>query len=309
MPTKITKIHDKFTKELLSDRMVAIDFFKEFLSPKLLDFIKIETLESQPTTYISENLKETFSDIVWRVETPRSSVQICLLLEHKSYKDSAVMFQIMEYLAQAYQLQLKNKVKNLELIVPILYYHGKEKWKPKTLEESFKKYPDFLIKYLPLFTTEYIDLGKLSTEQLLNLQNGMLASAMTIQRHYFDSQVIMDNFTNIIKTLEPYLEMNLGYSTFVYMMHSLNISEAIFNQKVEEIPNNLTDKIMSLYDQLIEKGIRRGIEEGRVAGIEEGIEQTILNAHAEGIDLNTIRIITGKSIEKIKDILKEKGRL
>ena len=137
MPAKISNVHDKFLKELLADREVAIDFLKELLPADLLKEIKPETLQPEQTSYLSAELEESFADIVWRVDTHTEPAKICLLLEHKSYKDPKVVFQILEYLALGYRQQSKAG-KTIELIIPVLYYHGKAAWNFKSFESYFK---------------------------------------------------------------------------------------------------------------------------------------------------------------------------
>jgi predicted transposase/invertase (TIGR01784 family) len=145
-------------KELLSDKEVAIDFLKEYLPKEIIENIEINSISQEKTSYISTNLKESFSDIVWRFETKTEPLKVCLLLEHKSYKDPNVVFQILEYLALGYQQQLKNQ-KKVELIVPILYYHGESKWHLKDFESYFDKYPTEFKHYLPVYKNEFINLN------------------------------------------------------------------------------------------------------------------------------------------------------
>jgi len=90
-----------------------------------------------------------------------NSCFLSLLLEHKSYKDELAPLQILTYLGNAYQQQIKNK-EPLTLILPVIYYHGKESWEPKGVDFLFNKYPKNLLKYLPKFNMELIDLASLS---------------------------------------------------------------------------------------------------------------------------------------------------
>ncbi len=315
MPSKIPNVHDKFLKELLADREVAIDFLKELLPDDLLAQIKPETLQAEQTSYLSEELEESFADIVWRIETHTRPLKVCLLLEHKSYKDPKVVFQILEYLALGYRKQSK-EAKDMELIVPILYYHAKAKWRFKSFGSYFSDYSESLLAYLPSYDSEFIDLGKLSTEHLLNLRNGMLSSALMIQRHYFDNEKLTANIANILRSLGPYLEKNLSNTIFVYLLQYIELNKVILTKELEEIPSEINNKFMSTYDQLInegmalgiQKGIEQGIEKGIEQGIEKGIVKTILNAFDNGIALETIRVITGETLEKINAVLKTNGR-
>ena len=68
----------------------------------------------------------------------------------------------------------------------------------------------------------------------------------------------------------------------------------------QHLPEPIIKKVMSTYDRIL--------EQGRAEGIEKGIEKTILNAFDNNIDLKTIQVITGESLDKIKEILKKNGR-
>ncbi|MCU0340971.1 MAG: hypothetical protein MUE30_13895 [Spirosomaceae bacterium] len=87
-------------------------------------------------------------------------------------------------------------------------------------------------------------------------------------------------------------------------------------ESIKILPAPFPNKVMSIYDELIQEGFQRGIaegiekgiEKGRAEGTEKGIEKTILNAFDNGIGLDLIRVITGESIEKIEDILQKNER-
>jgi hypothetical protein len=206
-----------------------------------------------------------------------------------------VGFQILEYIALGYQEQIKGN-RQVELIIPVLYYHGKEKWELKPFSSYFEIYPEEFKKFIPAYHAEFIDLLKLSTEQLISLQNGLLRSAMLIQRHYFDADQIQANFENIVNSLSPYLEKNLSYTIFVYMLQFIDYDKTLLNQQLDSFSSEINNNIMSLYDKLMSEGI------------EKGIEKAIINAHDNGIALDTIRLITGETAEKIQEVLKKNGR-
>ena len=201
MPEKVNNIHDKFIKTLLSDKEIAIDFFKELLPRSILKHLIPESLEQIPESYISDELEESFSDLVWRIKTQNGSVKICLLLEHKSYKDPKVAFQLLEYLALAYRKQLKTQ-KQPELIIPILYYHGNKKWELKTIADFFKDYPVDFHGFLPDFQTVFIDLNRKSKQELEQIKNGILFAALLAQMNSFNQNQLKEELKSIFKSLE-----------------------------------------------------------------------------------------------------------
>lgn len=251
--------------------------------------------------------------MVWSVSLKNArSVQICLLLEHKSYVDPHVNFQLLEYLSLGYQKQRKEK-KTLELMIPVLYYHGTEKWEYKPLAKHFEAYPDFLQKYLPNFEAEFIDLQKLNQAQIENLKNGLLRTALTLQRYYFDKEGLNKQIEQILLNLNPYLESNFIDVIFVYLIQNDRLNKESFKEKLKTLPQSISNKAMSIYDELIQEGIEKGIEKGKAEGISEGAEKeltkNVLNAFDNGFDLTVIRVITGESIERINAILKKNGRI
>lgn len=299
MAKKVSNIHDKFIKTLLSDKAMAVDFFKEMLPETVVKHLIPDSLEQLSETYVTEQLEESFSDLVWRVKTKDNTLRICLLLEHKSYKDPKVTFQILEYLALAYRKQLKMQ-KRPELIVPILYYHGNKKWELKTLSDFFKDYPDELLKYLPGFESIFIDLNRKDKHELEQIRNKILYASLLTMMHSFNQKALKEDLKTIFRSLEIDLDKNIINSIFVYVLQVADIEPDQLNQIIVDESKDLKDKIMSTYDYLIQEGIEKGIE--------KGIEQTILNAYANKIDLETIRLITGKSIEEIKAIIEKEKK-
>lgn len=297
MPGKITNIHDKFIKQLLSDKGLAIEFLQQYLPEPLVDILDLDTLEQQDTSYITNKLKTSYSDLIWRVKIKhKQSLQISLLLEHKSNADPKTAFQLLEYLALGYQKQLREK-KKPELIIPILYYHGRQNWKFKPLEVYFPDYPDFLKKYLPAYATEFVNLHQVPPEQILALKNGLLSSAVMLQKYYFDPEALTIHILTILENLNPYLESNIIDTIFVYMIECTHLDEKYFTESVIKQPEDMSTKVMTLYDQLILKGV------------EKNLQKTVLNAFDAGIPVATIRVITGESEEKINRILKQNNRI
>ncbi len=305
----ITNVHDKFIRQILSNKELAIDFLREFLPETLVNHMNLQTLEHQDTSYINEELKESFSDLIWRVNMKgEESLRISLLLEHKSYADPKVVFQLLEYLACGYRKQIREKQKP-ELIIPILYYHGKSNWKFRSLVSYFVHYPDFMKKYLPWFEFEFVNLHELAPEQILTLQNGLLSSAVMLQKYSFDPAGLATHIHAILENLSPYLESNVTDAIFVYMIHGTQLDEKHFIESVQKLPEEMSIKTMTLYDQLILKGRQEGKKEGIEQGIAQSLQTTVLNAFDNGVEIPLIRLITGETEEKIKAILRQNKRI
>lgn len=308
MPNKIIHIHDTFIKDILSHKEAATNFFKEYLPGSLVQIINFETLTPLNTSYVGQNLKTSYSDLVWSVKLKnQKNVQISMLLEHKSHPDPDTAFQLLEYLALAYRKQ-RRETKKTELIIPVLYYHGKTDWKFKSLESFFSDLPDVLKGYLPAFLTEFVNLHRFPAEKILQLHSGLLSGALMIQKYFFDPVRLNSYFYSILERLQPFLYSNLIESVFVYLEYSgLNITQ--LEQDIQKLPEDMSTRIITLREQLLTQGKKEGILQGIAEERVRATQKTVLNAFDNGIDLLTIRLITDESEETINHILKENNRI
>ena len=118
--------HDKFFKEAFSRPEVARDFLTQQLPSAVLAQIDLDTLELQKDTFVDSELAEHFSDMLYRVQTrAETAVYIYLLLEHKSYPDPFIALQLLRYLVRIWEQDLREKRKQLRLVLPLVVYHGK----------------------------------------------------------------------------------------------------------------------------------------------------------------------------------------
>jgi predicted transposase/invertase (TIGR01784 family) len=302
MPKPINNLHDKFVKDMLSDKELATAFLEEMLPEEVVEQLDLPSLTYNDKSYITPELDEIFSDMVMdlRLKTGKS-LQITILLEHKSYIDANAPIQILRYLAEAYHKQLIAK-EPLRPILPLLYYHGRKKWKFEQFENTFDSFPDIFRKYLPLYISEFVSLQELDEAALSKLRNSMLHATLEIQRYDADPATLIKRLHHIMNNLNPYINSGFVIKILIYLFQSTEITIEDFRQN---LPQPIIDKAMSTYDRIKEEGKAEGIDEG----IEKNSEKSVLNAFDNNIDLKTIQIITGESLEKINAILKANGRV
>ena len=137
--SKITSTHDNFIRTILADKNIAAEYFKSYLPAHVSNLLDFSTLTQLPDTYLSSHLRKTMSDIVYNCKKKdgKDIIKVSLLIEHKSYLDTNTPVQIGGYIFSGLQKQIENKEK-LSIIIPILLYHGKERWEYQTLTSLFQ---------------------------------------------------------------------------------------------------------------------------------------------------------------------------
>ncbi|MCK4764356.1 MAG: Rpn family recombination-promoting nuclease/putative transposase, partial [Candidatus Aminicenantes bacterium] len=153
----INNVHDKFFKKTFEDPNNAGTFLKFALPGNLRDAVELSNIEIDATNYVSKQFRECFSDIVIKTKMkPQSNeeegipVDIYILFEHKYSRDAGIFIQLLYYMYTMWQKDIDEK-KDLRIIIPFVFYHGKEKWNiPRSFAEQFKvsgAVKDFLLNY------------------------------------------------------------------------------------------------------------------------------------------------------------------
>ena len=91
--------------------------------------MKIDRLDAEKDSFIDENLNETFSDLLFGVNINNRRSYIYFLFEHKSYRSKNITFQLLKYMVEIWDSKNKNADSDwLPIIIPLVIYHGKERW-------------------------------------------------------------------------------------------------------------------------------------------------------------------------------------
>ncbi|RAV27923.1 Rpn family recombination-promoting nuclease/putative transposase [Sinomicrobium soli] len=286
----ITAIHDKFVKKLLADTQVAADYFKTALPPHIAGKLDFSTLYRRPGNYVSKALEQTFSDIVYTCELKdrKEKVEISLLLEHKSAPDTYTPVQIGGYLFSAYRQQLLQR-KLLTPVIPVLLYHGKKRWKYRTLDHLFDHLDPDLLVFLPKYEYIYHSLRDLSDKEIRAIENGFLIAALLLLKHAFDKPGLKSRLAEIFSIGLAQGSNAQQVSLVIYGFELVDLPEEQVKDILETLPSDIKDKVMSTYDLLVEKG--RKEERARAQKL---IEQERHKAQQKSYDIVSNLLASGK---------------
>ncbi|MEG1226918.1 MAG: Rpn family recombination-promoting nuclease/putative transposase, partial [Hafnia sp.] len=119
--------HDAAFRQFLANPDVARDFMQIHLPDELCALCDLSTLKLESGTFVEEDLRQYASDILWSMKTTSGDDgYIHLLLEHQSTADKNMAFRQMRYAIAAMQRHLEAGHKTLPLVIPVLFYHGKQ---------------------------------------------------------------------------------------------------------------------------------------------------------------------------------------
>lgn len=95
--------HDAVFKRFLRHPETATDFLTLYLPEAILQRCDFSTLRLQSASFIDEDLRARYSDVLWSVQTTCGTGYVYVVIEHQSSPDSHMAFRLMRYAIAAMQ--------------------------------------------------------------------------------------------------------------------------------------------------------------------------------------------------------------
>jgi predicted transposase/invertase (TIGR01784 family) len=319
MPKTPSRPHDEFFKASFGQLEIALDYIHKMLPADLVEALDTSRLSKVSGSYISQALQEYFSDLVYECpfKNQELELQLSLLFEHKANPETYPHFQVLRYMLETWEEQLKQK-KALTLIIPIIIYQGKENWNVRDLNEYFgTPIPQAFQRYLPHFDYHFTSVRGLPDEEILALGRSLLVNTFLLMKYIWEPDFILNNPRLVFMDLEL---LGSPPSFLRSMLEYLFKNSEFAEQKVErffkELPKALNETAMSTYDMILEKGRKQveallaqeryRAEEERQKAEEERqkIDHIIYHLYTEmQLSLESIATLTGRDLSYIEALI------
>ena len=291
------KGHDHFFKQSMSRLHVAREFFETYLPDKVLELTDLNTLSQVNTSFIDSTLGEGIVDLLYSVKIQGTKGYFWILCEHQSTQDKMISFRIQKYMLRICSDHVKKHPgSKLPLIYPILIYSGKYKYTAPLLFWDLFEIP----KLAKSFFTKEIQLLEVSKVPDELIKKKMFIGIML----YFFRHINAPDITPYIKKINKMIS-EISEKDFYYLIdvlhYILNKSESNNAEKAvllikKAVSVNKGTKIMTLAEQLIEKGKASGIREG----IKKGKLEIASKMLDKGQSIELIAELTGLTIQDVE---------
>jgi predicted transposase/invertase (TIGR01784 family) len=308
-PIDINNPNDAYFKGVMSMKTVAIAFNKQFLPKSILNQLDLNTLELDTVSYITDELKQNFADVVWKCNFKKGGRQarITMVYEHKSYIEKYPHFQLLRYIQGAWDTQIKQH-KMPFMTIPIVLYHGQQDWDEASFESYFGGLEPEFLRFLPCFDYVLINLQKYSDATIRAIESIFLQKSLLVFKHFWDKVYLRFNFVELL--FRGLNENNDETRSFlnklsVYLSNISELTKSEIIELVDKSDHNLKHQAMSIFEELIEEGLEKGIKQGIEKGIEQGIEKgmKVIKLWQQGVKPTLIANMVGLSIEQVNKVI------
>lgn len=117
--------HDSTFRQFLTQPDIARDFMELHLPAALRAVCDLSTLKLESGSFVEDDLRQFFSDVLYSLKTTVGAGYIHVLIEHQSTPDKHMAFRLIRYAVAAMQRHLEAGHKKLPLVIPVLFYMGR----------------------------------------------------------------------------------------------------------------------------------------------------------------------------------------
>lgn len=277
--------HDALFKVTFTILEVMEEFIEKFLPTHLVKHLDLNTLQMSVTEHVDNDLRKHFSDIIYRCFTKNEKlIEIVLLLEHKSYVPEYPHIQPLRYLVNSYDEQTKRvkgeALKKPILTIPIILYHGKNKWLKKDFATYFDLPHEDFRNFIPSFDYLLIDLAKYDDGFIEALETGYLATTFLLFKHYYESDYLESNVRKIFINIDRYKDAKSGINFFhaalFYYGEITNFEKPKYRKIIKKLPKFMETPALSTWGLARRDGKLEGKIEGKIEGRREEKQEITL---------------------------------
>jgi predicted transposase YdaD len=301
--SKLPTPHNNFFHYALSHVEAARDLIQTHLPADLVQVLDLESLELQKDSFVDEDLRQSFSDLLYSVKLAGAKGepiegQVYLLFEHKSRSDPMTCFQLLRYIVRIWEQRLRNGL-TLCPVFPLVIYHGQEYWlAPRSLEELIGG-PRAAFEYGVRMSYPVLDIARVPDESLA--RDPFLQSVLGLLKY--------SRRRDFEEKLEFLLQCLLKSGTFEVRPEHVEAIFVYISSASPLIPiEKLTMTVEKLFHTQVEPGsiADRFIKQGRQEGLKEGeihLIQTL--QEISGLPISDPAMLQDRSLEQLQAITGE----
>lgn len=296
-----TTPHDAVFKAFLSRPETARDFMEIHLPPALVKLCRLDTLHLEVSSFVEENLRQYYNDVLYSLETSKGSGYVYVLIEHQSSPDENMAFRLLRYAIATMQRHLEAGNKTLPLVIPILFYQGKRSPYPWSMNwlDAFPD-PD-TARGLYFHAFPLVDITLIPDDEIM--QHRSMAALTLVQKHIRqrDMVTLLDKLAQLL-TLEQMSGQQIR-TLVKYMMlagEEKDVQTLLYGL-AQRVPQH-GEELMTLAEKLLNDGRREGRKEGRKEGKQIALIDVAKAMLQRGFDFQTIMEMTGLSQDDLKQL-------
>ncbi len=297
--------HDAVFRKILSQPETARDFLAIHLPEKLRVLCDLSSLRLESGSFVEEDLRLSYSDVLYSLNVASGTGYVYVLIEHQSTADRHMAFRLMRYAIAAMQRHLEKGHRELPLVIPLLFYHGRTSPYPWSLRwlDGFSVAEQAESLYTGAFPL--IDMTCIPDKSIM--QHRRVAMLELLQKHVRqrDMLELQEQLVRLLAlgyTSDAQLKTLLNY--LLQAGHTADPAAFLYALAHRTKDHQHKETLMNIAQYLREEGMAQGLSQGLSQGIAQGAEQEALRIAKvmleNGLQPETVTKLTGLAPEIVE---------
>lgn len=293
--------HDAVFRKLLSHAETARDFFEIHLPKRLLALCDLSTLHLESGSFVEENLRYCYSDILYSLKTPSGDGYLYALVEHQSSPDKNMAFRLMRYAIAAMQRHLDKGHSELPLVIPVLFYHGRVTPYPWSLRWLDRFPLSQQAEALYTQTFPLIDVSQIPDAEIA--QHRRIAMLELLQKHVRQRDMLefREQLVSLLAlgyTGNAQLKVLLNY--LLQAGHTADPATLLAAMASQTVDQQQKETLMNIAQYLREEGLVKGLAQGRAEGVQQEAMRIAKVMLEKGMEPAAVASLTGIPVEMVE---------
>ncbi len=283
-------LHNRFNSimmRLFSHPEMIREMITFFIGEPWLSKLDLNTIKDLSKDFISPKELDDFqSDLLWKIKLKERDEEIFIYIhtEFQSTPDRLMPFRFLNYQYLVYDKIMDmrksdEKGKKLPFILPVLFYHGENKWKFETdisklieipVEEALEYIPDFKFFKIMINEKTYKELSEYDSVLTANFACNNVKSKEEFMNALWKVSDLLKS------TISPQQQLKLSEDIAKYL--SFISKGRVSTRMIIDIINLYEEDKMTLaqlFEQEEKKGIEKGIEKGKIELVKRMLKANI----------------------------------
>ena len=317
MADEIYQPHDKLFRSVFSDAREAADLLRASLPETLRNRFDWTTLTLVDGTFLDDDLRESQSDLLYRVEHVETGqpVSLYLLFEHQSSPDRWMRFRLLKYCCRIWEADFRDdpELSELRPVLPVVFYQGPRGWSHSTefadlFPEAARSWP-----WVPKFAHELLDQTTLAPEAVAGGVKGRMTQLLMMAAFDRHVEAALDLAARWALSLHAGGGVDELRRFILYLMatkgrEALETFEGALQRRGLEQGGEIVTYAQELLAEGEAKGRIEGRVEGRVEGRAEGQVEVVEGLLRVGVTWDVIEAATGLNEARFRALKDQLGK-
>ena len=286
--------HDRLFRAVFSDAGEAASLLRTALPATLGERFEWTTLTLVEGTFVDEELRESQSDLLYRVRhrATGQALSMYLLFEHQSSPDRWLRLRLLRYCCRIWEAERRDDPQRCELrpIVPVVFYQGARGWNHSTEFADLFAEPARALPWVPGFAHELLGQTTLEPDGVgggLRARIAQLLMMVAFNRHLDAALQLTAQLLPLLRQAGGGVDERRRFYRYLLSTQDRDVvrrlREALRRRESEE------DEIMTYAQELLAEGEAKGRAEGEIRKQIEMVEGLL----RVGVTWDVIEAATG----------------